>query len=219
MVSLATKTERDNIGIDTFSRAIAYSAFLLRKVYLENADNRIKSRITINPQVQIKKETNLTAISHLIIEAIFEFNSNILQTASDYFSSSLEVEGTAVYNGIILPESSDGIAPIEVEPVTVNTLEKYFLWAVFGLQKFILEQNQLNLFNSVAIDDRYNSITETHSQKVNIRVPFDYLIYLQTQSYLTAIGSPLILTSPVQNFDTIFIGDTVTVNSSENFVV
>lgn len=214
MVSLPTKQFRDSINIDTFSRAVVWSALLLQKSIQDNGaiKYRSPSAISVNTSpVTISGE--VLGLTSIIIK--LPYNKVNFQTKGLYVLPNLENYNNGDYSDYEYQiDPSEGVTqPLQVESNIVNTLEKYLCWACFKLAKENLPDVSRVTFKVL------DNVTEPIFQ-INCLIYFDWLYYLENGNLVNAIN-PNIITNPIVNseyfkaaIDTINTLKTTKVNKS-----
>jgi hypothetical protein len=146
-MQLPSISQRNNIGIDTFERAIIYAASLLRNGLLTSAPELARNIIiyqdsasfTVNnplsssgsgSDVSNQSPTITTKEKTLVCEIKLPYEQTIfLPSTGNFIESILELsQEIPQYIGNTLPPSNVSYS-LPVEPSFVNTLEKYLVWA------------------------------------------------------------------------------------------
>lgn len=181
MVTLIDKQDRDALGIDTYPRAILWSALLLlknNKTFGDPESNPFFNsiRIAINPR------TSILAIEALIPYSRIDFvdnNGDLLKALLTYNSGdpSINVEPVNPSEFIYLPLPNDD--------QRVNTLEKYFYWVTstykVGLRRYTDLSDNINI---IFLDER--EIQGNPVVEISIRLPFSYERYICYNNLLEA---------------------------------
>lgn len=197
MVVLASESSLNEIGIDTYKRAIVYAVFLLRRGYLKSSDISLKNSFTVQPQVQIEEDGNVLA--NLIVNAKLKHTLSLLETSGDFINSVIPENESVSYVGGKIEPSSDGLALIQSRPLFVSNLEQYFLWAFFEYQKYILVNNLREKKRDVNLSANFDGTLDYQVADYTVQIPFDYCKFLKKRNYLAAIGYELITSS--EEFD------------------
>lgn len=183
-MDLPSKLIRDSIGIDTFERAIVFSALLLRSGYFANIDNTVKNA------VQIALNLNNTAdgfVSNIIIRATLEVSNISLNDGGNILLNLLErQEGTVNYTGENLAPSLSGL-PITDDLPEVLTLEQYFFWVC----QMLLENDIEGKYKTVVISPVFRGTTDPFTIDCSALIPFDYQTYLNGNNLIGAVTAVL----------------------------
>ncbi|WP_324281564.1 hypothetical protein VKI21_06790 [Cyanobacterium aponinum UTEX 3222] len=170
---------RNAIGIDTFERAVAWSALLLRSAYFASSDRAVQDAI------QIGLNLNNTAdgfVSNMVIRAVLSVTNNALIDGGDVLANITEqMSGSVSYTGANLSPSSGGL-PITEPPAFVDTLEQYFYWA----SQQLLAQD-VTKYRSFTIAPTFRGITNPFTIDNVVLIPFDYAHYLINNNLVGAI--------------------------------
>lgn len=170
---------RNAIGIDTFERAVAWSALLLRSAYFASTDRAVQDAI------QIGLTMNNTAngfVSNIVIRAVLTVNNEALADGGDILNNLEErMEGSVNYTGFNLQPSASGL-PITVEPASVTTLEQYFYWAS---QQLLADD--LTKFRSFTIAPTFRGLNNPFTIDNVVNIPFDYAHYLTSNNLIESI--------------------------------
>jgi hypothetical protein len=114
MTVLINKQIRDQIGINTFEKAIIFSASLLLGVKQTIDEFDEYSDISLD---YLNKK--------IIIQLALDYSPNLWISGGDLYKGVKELSNLAVeYTGLMQPSVG-----IENEPLKVNSLEKYFVWS------------------------------------------------------------------------------------------
>lgn len=175
-------SERKQLNIDTFERAIVYSALLLRSSAKSNVSIFLKNIFGSSGM-----------IPYLAIEIILPYNqSDFLKNGGDLIESILEISDSfPSYLGKNIAPTVNNSAIIPEEPLIVNNLEKYLCWSV--LSWIILAKQHLP---SPWENFAYYSILEgakIPSFSAKILLEFDYLKYGKINNLIECV-IPTVLT-------------------------
>lgn len=170
---------RNAIGIDTFERAVAWSALLLRSAYFASTDRAVQDAI------QIGLAMNNTAdgfVSNMVIRAVLTVSNNALADGGDVLANLEErMEGSVSYTGINLGESWGGTL-IDDTPPSITTLEQYFYWASQQLLA-----SDVTKYRSFTIAPTFRGLNSPFTIDNVVNIPFDYGHYLTFNNLVGAI--------------------------------
>ena len=192
MTTLATLTERNQIGIDSFERAIAYSAHLLYSAFASRNDyskdfsiapNPTTERITIRIEFPVNYQT------------FWQSNGNFIIGASNFSTS------TIPYLGEYLPPSNGDFIAI---PNNIDTLERFFVYSVVEFRNYLLA-NYPTLENNCTygFNEKKRTIT------IKVVLPYDPLIYKDYLDLLLAIKNWKDITGGGDNTDNLPFGNDI----------
>ena len=193
MTVLATKETRDLIGIDSWERAIVWSACSLLSAKSESTTVYDKNFSVFADQTtaQILISFGMPLDMPLFWASMGDPDLS-LQNITDL---------TVNYEGEYLSLST----PLETEPPSVNTLEKYFVWANKKLLEYYLKNDT----------DKANNINLSTDLKrsaifVTTTLPYDPIDYSETDSLLSAV---VVTSSSSSNVDGLFGNNTLLSNN------
>lgn len=169
MTVLATKETRDLIGINSFERAIVWSACSLL-----SAINQQSSTYNNNFTIFADQESSQILITFGMPLDMPKFWASMGDP--DYLKNITDL--TVTYEGEYLSITNS----LELEPPSINTLEKYFIWSCKKLREFYLQ-------NLPTKANRINLSTDLRRSAMFVTVNLDYvpLIYSQSDSLLKAV--------------------------------
>ncbi|WP_342596751.1 hypothetical protein VKI21_12505 [Cyanobacterium aponinum UTEX 3222] len=170
MTILSTKSVRDLIGINSYERAIVWSACTLL-----SAKNTQSETYDKNFSIFADQET-----SQILISFGMPLNMSLFWASMGDPDLALE-EITPLeitYEGEYLPINN----PLEEEPLSVNTLEKYFVWSSKKLLEYYLKNDTEKASN-------INLSTDLKKTAMFVVVNLDYdpIIYAESDSLLRAV--------------------------------
>lgn len=178
MTILPSKETRDLIGINSFERAILWSACSLLSVINLQSSNYDK-----NYSLVIDREN-----SQILINFGMPLNMGLFWSSmGDPYLALKEITNlTPTYDAEYLPVSN----VLEHEPTSVNTLEKFFVWANKKLLEFYLinepsKQKEIMLTTEI----KYSSLF------VTTNLNYNPVIYNESDNLLKAV----LITSTVEN--------------------
>lgn len=182
-MELAPKTLRDLYGIDSYERAIVWSALLLRGAYQLSDSPNIKDAIQMTLQVTGSGERLTESIviraSLLVDNETLAQGANILSNIQErYFGSYIWIGGTS------LPSIGKFI-PIATDPFLMS-LEQYFYWACQNVLK-----NNIDDYRKVQIIPILRGLTNPFTLDCIVTIDFDYATYLQTNNLVSSVGAVL----------------------------
>jgi hypothetical protein len=193
---LPSKTERDLIGIDTFERAIVFSALLLRKG-LRQAELPT-NQITI---YQNLINFNQEKIVNLALEIKLPYNTlEFLSMGGNFLNSILPFSSATIpYIGEAVTPTLNNRGRIPDDPPEVDTLEKYLAWSLTEWVKFTkTEESKKNNWDSYG----YFSFLEEASTPVlsaKLNLSFDYSKYIETKNLIASVIRTVSFRSQNQN--------------------
>jgi hypothetical protein len=186
MTILTTKQIRDQIGINTFEKAIIFSASLLLGV------KQIIDEFDTYSDIYLDY-SNLK----IIIQISLDYSPNLWISGGDLYQGVKELSNLAVeYTGKMSPSVG-----IENEPSKVNSLEKYFVWSCEKLLENYLKRTPEKA-------KEINFELDNNKKKINISLSlyFNPKQYLETNSLLIDFLSEESFSSLVGN-DILFGND------------
>lgn len=170
---------RQSYGIDTFERAIVWSALLLRYGYSFSEDRVVKDAVQLSLTMagvgeRFTETINLRVGLQVANEAL-NSGANLLNNIVERFGGSVDWTATTA------PASQTGL-PITAEPSGL-TLEQYFYWACQQLLATDVEN-----YRRIAITPTFRGFAEAITLDATVAIAFDYATYLLTNNLITAIG-------------------------------
>lgn len=179
MTILPSRSERDNIGIDSYERAILYSAVLLRKMALLagiNADDRISLNTTNAEQPKIN------------IQAVLNYTPEEAWGAGGDFFDTIEPLTSLNPSGELIPVSPLSELPdfsgLDVDPPWVDNLEEFFVWAAIEIKGRLIGKGatQENL-----ISYRFRPKKKPPSVEISISLPFRFSVWLEDRHFFNSL--------------------------------
>jgi len=170
MTVLINKTERDIIGIDSFERAVVWSASLLL-----SAKNSVTVEYDKNFQINLDQETSSVFITlNLPLDMVIYFKSmqNLIKSVKTI--SDLTVSYTE--------EALGYTKKLATEPTTVTNLEQYFIWSSQRLQQFYNNNNTDKKSNVVITPN-----LKTFNCDVSISLGYNIQKYIETNNLLQSV--------------------------------
>lgn len=185
MTVLASKVDRDALGIDTFERGFVYAALLLRAANTNpgaTSGNQTSVRIALDLD-----NIGQTGVEPLInIQATIPYTSYIALRSGANFFETLSKYSDADPNPFTIssPPTASNVFPIQNEPAWVNTLERYLAWVANNLLcGFITLNPQVQSPVSLQV---LEEITKP-SLQINASLGFDIFTYLDTNNIIAAL--------------------------------
>lgn len=178
---LPNKSTRDSQGIDSFERAIVYSALLLRQGYFLSEDRSTKDAIQIALSLSGSGENILQNIN--IRANLLVVNESLLNGGNILSNLQERMQGTVDYLGANINPSLANFLPIIPEPPTVQTLEQYFYW---GCQQLLAED--VSNYRRLSLLPIFKGNNNPFTMDCIVSIPFDYRTYLESNNLLGAIG-------------------------------
>lgn len=187
-MKLLEKTQRDLIGIDSFERAIVFAVLMIReglkiadlpsdKVILYQAFKNQNNVKTLNLTIELK-----IPYDQMIFNA---FGGDFIQSIISFDDDTIEPS----YDGVAIPPTLNNQRIIESEPIEVNTLEKYLVWAVsrwiYWNKKTFLTNWDSEGYLSFLGEARPANIT------AKLTLPLDYETYLETNNLIASVAQRL----------------------------
>lgn len=180
-MQLPSKALRDSYGIDSFQRAIAFSALLLRYGYQLSSTNAIKDAVQLAVQVS---GTGDTFTQNLVIRVGLTVDNDALNSGGNILNNISErFNGSVDWTGSIASPSIGDYLPMAVEPTGLS-LEQYFYWAC---QQFLA--SEVTDYKKVQITPIFRGLTEPFALDCVVTLAIDYVTYLETNSLISAIGA------------------------------
>lgn len=187
MTILATKRERDALGIDTFERAFVYAALLLRAA---NTAPLPSEASLYRNSVRIVLDLDNIGVNGLeplvIIQATIPYISQVALKSAANFVENLDIYGASNPNPFTAasPPTNPNRYPITTEPEWVNTLEKYLAWAGSSL---LLRSLKLDPRNKPSISLSILEEAVKPSLQIDASLQFDINIYLSNNNLIAAL--------------------------------
>lgn len=187
-MQLLGKTQRDLIGIDTFERAIVFATLLLRKGLKQGEleTNRLLIFQSFSNQNNLKV-LNLTIDVKMLYDSD-KFNG----TGGDFIEAILPFDDGSinpVYEGDFIPPTINNQRLIPTEPMEVDTLEKYLIWALKNWIYYNKQQfpNQWDVFGYLSFFD------EARPPNISAKVvlPLNYDKYLETNNLIASVETKI----------------------------
>lgn len=189
MTALPLLTEREQIGIDSFERAIAYSAHLLYSSFSQVSD--YSKDFTITPNAT--NELVTIRVEFPVNYATFwRSNANFIIGADNFSTATIE------YLGQYLPPSNGDFIAI---PSNIDTLERYFIFCVVEFRNYLLAN-----YPDLATNCTYTFNERKRTISVKVVLPYDPTIYSDYLDLLLAIKNWKDLQS---NTDNLPFGDQI----------
>ncbi|BAQ67079.1 hypothetical protein [Geminocystis sp. NIES-3709] len=172
---------RNSYGIDSFQRAIVFSALLLRYGYSFSDDRLIKDAVQLSLAIAGSGD-RFTQFVNLRVG--LQVSNTALNSGANLLTNIIERFGGSVDWTADDAEPSIGdFLPITAEPSGL-TLEQYFYWACQQLLADDVEN-----YKRVQITPTFKGITDTVTIDCTVSIPFNYTTYLQTNNLISAIGA------------------------------
>lgn len=182
-MDLPSKALRDGYGIDSYERAIVWSALLLRGAYQLSTNSAIKDAVQSTLQVA---GTGERLTENIIIRAsLLVANETLAQGAN--ILSNIQERFFGVYSwlgGSSLPSIGD-FTSIVPEPFSMS-LEQYFYWACQNVLK-----SNIDDYRKVQIIPIFRGVSNPFTLDCTITISFDYATYLETNNLVSAVGAVL----------------------------
>ncbi len=184
MPSINTKSERDLIGIDTFERGIVWS-FLVMYFNATDTQKQIDTNI-VNGILYNVSESN-DGNADLNISVNLPYNNRLASELGGNILESLLHISVFSFDNILIncPASDPAFVPIDIEPVYVNTYEKYFTWTLQTVKSRLLDNDDNNA-NRISIRF-FNDAPNFPSLRLQARIPIDYGKYLNTNNLVCSV--------------------------------
>lgn len=174
MTTLPSKNIRDQVGINTFEKAIIFSASLLMSARQLAGLFDKKNYISLD----YENETIDIAFS-------LNFDSNYWATAGNFYKGIVTMTGVNVeYKGQVYPNTG-----LELEPSDVNNLEKYFVWSTENLLSLYLKRTTEEKKNINFEIDNVNSAIN-----IFVQLKFNLSQYLKENCLLFDFTDPTVKT-------------------------
>lgn len=170
MTTLPPLTEREQIGIDSFERAIAYSAHLLYSSFSQVSD--YSKDFTITPNVTSELIT-IRVEFPVNYGTFWRSNANFIIGADNFSTATIE------YLGQYLPPSNGDFISI---PSNIDTLERYFIFCVVEFRNYLLAN-----YPDLATNCIYTFNEKKRTISVKVILPYDPDIYSDYLDLLLAI--------------------------------
>lgn len=189
MVKLPTKEDRNNLNIDTWERAILYSAMLLYNgVRDANFDQTFQNEVTITAPNNNTNQFNVTVNVTLPIDNVeaVELGGNVVESVGEYNQSeplvTLQCDSS----------SSEFIALAGIEPSFTVNVEFYFIWLLHRVKANLIEDlpDEASRINSQVFLDNPNF----PQVRLSVNLPVDNVCYLRGDNLLCCL-KPLVTTT------------------------
>lgn len=194
-MDLPSKALRDSYGIDSFERAVVWSALLLRSAYQASDSAIVKDAVQSTLQMT---GTGERFTQNIIVRAMLLLDNKSLPQAANLVSNIAErFTGTVTWEGGTSPQSIGAFTPITADPFALS-LEQYFFWACQNVLKENVED-----YKKIQIIPVYKGVSNPFDVNCTVQIPFDYATYLTTNNLITAIGAkdiPVVVTANFGNF-------------------
>lgn len=186
MTILPSKETRDLIGIDSWERAIVWSGCSLLSAKTEGSSTYDKNFSIFADQstLQILISFGMPLDMPLFWASMGDPDlslQNITELAVNYEGEYLTIT-----------------TPLESEPPSVNTLEKYFVWANKKLLEYYLKNDTSKVNNVILATDIKRS-----AMFVTTNLAYNPIVYSETDSLLSAV----IATSKANNYSSLIGND------------
>lgn len=179
MTILLAKASREYLNIDTLERSITACLLLLRNACIsEGQTYKYYNAVRISTNIRASGETYN---ANLVANLKMPYNSPSALISG--MNLLLNLKELTVNNPIpsFLPITATVNPPqLPIEPNTVNTLEKYLLWASQTLAAFLLPQTERVKISFLEEDPKEPSVV------IDLSLPLDWKIYLLTGNLIEA---------------------------------
>ena len=180
MTVLESYSDRQNIGIDSFERALLYSAILLNKAnidpnnFVPASSNPNFTAVELNTNIsegttsQITGKVNLTYANFIVLEDGINHFDNI------------DVFGFTNPNplNILCPESDARFMELIPEPNDITTIERYFYWLVTKIKNTLVKfQPDVSQLIKIKFNPRFKDTVG--------RVVVEFALPISTTKYLS----------------------------------
>lgn len=183
MTFLPLKETRDLIGIDSLERAIIWSGCTLLSAINQKSPTYDRNFSIFADQQSLQ----------ILINFALPLDMPLFWSSMGDADLSLKVitDLAITYEGEYLSINK----LLEVEPVTVNTLEKYFFWACKKLREFYLKNEPVKA-------NKFNFATDLKRSVMFVNVSLDYnpIVYSESDSLLKAVMSESFTTDSDEDF-------------------
>lgn len=200
MTPLESKSARDSRGINTYERGLLYATLLLiaSNTSLSNTkpgkDNPYYEAIKLSFErgkyvEEVKGEENQDPMVDpaIIIEAHLPYNGEAALKAGGNYFEYIESFNNIDPNPLRIsvepvPNPFDVIA---VEPMWVDTLEKYLAWiaSLIEDQTYYYEDYERTASTSFATDSKGKTFV-----KIDARLPYDFSTFVKKRNFLAALN-------------------------------
>ena len=171
MTTLAPLDERNSIGIDSFERAIAYSAHLLYSSF-SIRETEYNKDFSIVPN-EVSKRINIRIEFPVNYQTFWQSNGNFIIGAANYSTSTIQ------YLGEYLPPSNGDFTVI---PTEINTLERFFVYCVVEFRNYLL-----NNYPTLASNCTYQFNERKRTITINVVLPYEPQVYKDYLDLLLAV--------------------------------
>lgn len=199
MTILSSQLERAALGINSFERAIIYSALLLRIACNKSADTVIKDYFQIklgNNFIQDKNTNLYNCEGTVTIKGTIKYDNSAIQAGGNIgpFIIPLTTDNIQ-YTGSAMPPSNNIIATIKPDPSWVTTLEQYFFWCCCEYHKILLGFNDTATeMRKVAFSTAFQGTISEYLLNINVLLFYNYIDWLESGNLL---GSDSFNTIPI----------------------
>lgn len=177
-----------NTGIDSYERALIWSAMLLYQGIKDDSNTAKRDTITL-----VLPKSN-TAIAPFTIEARFEIDRlESVMLGGNFIETILPINALAPTIDIDCGASENSFIPLDPTPDYIDSLEKYFAWLCHIVKAELIENDNEKVSNIETQFFLENSQFPQIRFKVTLDV--DYLCYLRNNNILCCV-LPLLLNDP-----------------------
>ena len=197
-MELIDKVARDILELDSWERAIVWSALSLRASNVSYASSPGNEQYphTNSVRIALSRAINDGALTaNLKIEATLPYNSVAGMSSGARFIDSLQ----ELYSGLAVhftgekcsilsglgEKVTDGGTGLPTEPDYVNTLEKYFLWVCWESELSLLSPLPSQLLPITV--DFFEESQPSATIKVVANVPIDYEAYKDSENLVCSV--------------------------------
>lgn len=180
MTILPDINARNNLHIDTLKKAFVWSALALHKVCRTSLNTDFNDWVKYNHKLTNKENGVIKPV--LFVEIKLPYNSGLFVSNGGNLHLALQ----EISQGAVAPSMPFSVAAtpsLPIEPLWVDTLERYCLWTAYELTKQSLglidgnfDLNLIDLVNNQAY------------AQISAEMFFDFNVFLSNKSYVDSIG-------------------------------
>lgn len=198
LMDLISKSDRDNLELNSWERAIVWSALTLRASNVQRADSIGDNDYPYRNAVRIslsRKITDGALTATLKIEATMPYNSvNALVSGGEFLYGLLEFyQGSPEdYIGGACSDISSlgytvtsGGSGLPADPATMDTLEAYFAWCCWQAELSLLSPLPSQLLPITV--DFFEESSPSASLKIVANVPIYYEAYKHSENLVCSV--------------------------------
>ncbi|AUC61788.1 hypothetical protein AA637_11810 [Cyanobacterium sp. HL-69] len=186
MVDKPSRSYLDNIGIDSYERAIVFSWAMLRAEYLSSPETNLRDIFQLGFNIATSRDDLTQQIT--LRFALFYGELQTLTRGLNILEAIIPKQSSSyVPDFPVSPPSMVKIAPMDDGGDNLPNLESYLLYAC----QRVLSVNVQERFRAIAILPVVRGNSEEGRLDGLVRLDFDYQYYLMTNDLVGSIGGQL----------------------------